>query len=344
MIKLHSGNCKILLNTVLLGYLILNFALILSVILPCYIDETYANFLVLMLILLAGILSSRVSLNNLSLITILVSCVLYVFNQGALSFPVPLLPFIGLFFLIKPCDQYSCHRIAILICSASIIIINVFSHYAVKKLSSNYINLQSQIYLYIFLINLVYFRRPFLVPIFLAVANSLLFNPSPIGNRSSIFILLFATNRHYIKNLKILMIKNKFYFFLFLFALAIFIYICINHIAVSPKWDESYNEVRLEFVISIFDYLHTNGLEVFWENAGEILPTKNPHNSFLYLIMYEAYVGIFKILIFMLSILFIPCSAFLAILGRASLDSFFLVGPLGLIFFTLIRSYCKYGI
>ena len=327
----------------LLGYIILSKALVFSVILPSFVGNRYANFIVLILILLAGILSSRVSLNNFSIITIFTSFFLYSINQGALNFLVPLLPFLGLLFLIKPFASDRYNWLAMIASSVAIIATNIFSHYSTDQLGTNYINLQSQVYLHIILLNLIYFRKPFVIPVFLAVANSILFNPGLIGNRSAIFLLFFLLTKDHIKKLVNLVRSNKVYGILVLFLLSIISYMFIDKIIDNPKWGGEYHELRFMWALQVLEYLRINGLNALWDNAELILPTINPHNSFLYLLMYEAYVGIFKLLIFALSIFIVPSSAFLAIFLRASFDSFFLVGPSGLIFFILIRSYKKYG-
>lgn len=328
----------------LLGYSIFNVALVLSLILPSIIDSAYANFIVLALFLVASTLSSKISLNKLSVICILTSIVLYSVNQGALKFLVPILPFLGFIFTIKPFKPDCYDKFAIWISSSAIVFINIYSHFAVDKLGLNFINLQSEIYLYIILVNLIYFRKPFSLPVLLAVANSLLFSPGLIGNRSALFLLIFLFNREYITHLVTLLRSKSLGSIGLLFCLFMLLFLFLNILIANPKWGDDYYEPRFDWLLQILGYVHTHGLEELWKYAEILLPSANPHNSYLYLLMYETLVGIFKIIIFISSIFIIPGSAFFAIFFRAFFDSFFLVGPSGLIFFILIRSYKRYGI
>ncbi|MGV8934789.1 MAG: hypothetical protein ACOH1I_09205 [Gallionellaceae bacterium] len=277
-------------------------------------------------------------MHKISVVVIIIGAFLYAIDQGSLKFLIPLIPFFGLLIHIKPFENERHIIFGMVVSTSTVFIVNIAAHYG-HSLGFNFINNQSQLYVYAILLNLIFFRSPIMLPVLSAVVNSVLLNPSPIGNRSGAFLIFFIFNKEYYRKLINGLRKLK----LSTIFIALFIIIGLSLIAFkiisSPKYGDDYHESRFEWAADVLLYVYDNGVADLWMNAEGILPVSNPHNSFLYLLMYESLVGIFKNIIFICSIFIIPLSSWFVIALRASFDSFFFVGPLGILFGLLIRSF-----
>jgi hypothetical protein len=158
-----------------------------------------------------------------------------------------------------------------------------------------------------------------------------------IGNRSSIFLLL-------------IFLRSKFSILIFISIAVFFIGMTIGEIEILSQFqilfqdggilNRSYGETRGDYKDEFL--LKFNFLKLSYSNWNFIYvpQTSNGfydlHNSYLTLIVRDAYLGIFKLLLWLLQIFFLPMGLFFGTSIRAYYDSFLLGGINDILVYALI--------
>ena len=348
-------------------FIILQFVIVASmlhiILLSAGMFQTAGNILVTLVIVFAFMVYGRVSLIKSALFITLIAFYVYLLRPGNFTIGVPLLPFVGLFLIPK---RYSIEEIRIkygknakFISLLSVIIIYISGYLAKNYFGINITNNLSILFLQLIIVNLIIFREPFISIVVLSVLLSMFYSPGTTsntfafslpmthqGNRSAIFLILFLFNKEYILKLLYLLKKRKYFIKIIIFIVLSLIatFVFLDHFLSLPKNVAISTEPRLAWFYPMAELLFNNGLVAFFEEGAELLYNlgegrSNPHNSFFYMLLTEFWVGFIKIIIYVLSLFIIPMSAWAAIGGRASFDIFFLLGPLGMLFMTLVRVY-----
>lgn len=271
------------------------------------------------------------------------SSITYFFLPGPLKIFVPLIPIVGLLFTQPSFSEefFLKHKKKLIFFSLSIITLVNYIFFFGYDDGRNFVNIQSQYFIFLILLNIIYFNKPLAICIFACVTYAFILNPNYYGNRSSLFLLLFLLNERtinftFLKFSETLNGKKNVHVFL---LAAFFVGLSIS-ILSHPSAFKIFENERLDIWIGIykdFRFLEYNELvNISYFNK------LNPHNSFLYVLMYEGMIGIIKIMLFLISIFYIPLVVWLPIFLRASFDSFFLVGPLSIYFFLYLRT-CIYN-
>jgi hypothetical protein len=308
-----------------------------------YNVTTLGNLSSLVLIVFGFLRYGKISISLIPLFITYTALILYVINPGNLKIGVSLLPFIGFFF--KPIHLPKENLIiAQLISLLNILFIHIIGHIGYGYFGINSINTQSQLYLYVLIVNILLFNKPFVSSVIFSVILAALFNPGRIGNRSSIFLVLFLLNNKNLKNICNSFKKNRHWLRKILFGMLVlgFSIITGTWLINHPKFESGgfISDIRFIWFADMFNYLLNNGMANLIDNASRVFVDEvyaNPHNSFFYMLFHEAWVGALKTTLFFISVVFIPFSSWLAIFCRASLDSFFFVASLGILFASLMR-------
>ena len=187
-------------------------------------------------------------------------------------------------------------------------------------------NLISICFLYLIFIQIIFLGRPR----FILVATGIIFSVVS-GNRAGLVLVLFLLPRFTFINLT----KSA-------IGLAVLVLLIFVADLEQFRRPDAMEGQRLVMILEALYEIRENGLIGFFraENFqfvgtfGEGL--YDFHNSWLRLIYYEHFLGLFKILIFILSAYFIPLFWFMAIFFRASTDSFFLSNPIDIIFLMML--------
>lgn len=332
----------------LVGYILGNTA-IAVVCFGIFFGETFlGNAVAFTLILFALGLSGRVVINVETASIFFVATMLYFLEPGPLFPLVALIPLLGLFFDQDPVSDDCFKNIKHLVIGISLMtIITVNTVFYIGYLNGeNFVNIQSEFFLYILLLNVFFLKTPLNVCVAICVFLCFVINPHSGGNRSSLFLLIFLLNR---QNFMLLANKQNFtflqkyswdfslrsYFFKITFLLLLLV-IAISlffHPTMTAPFQDNRLEIWSQLFIDIYSLDYDELRTIYFEE--EI----NPHNSFIFSMLFEGYVGFMKSLIFLLSIFFIPVYVWAAIFLRSTFDSFFLVGPLGIFFFAYVRMF-----
>lgn len=323
------------------GYIFLNLSCLLAILLPIYFENTLSNFVILILVLFGSLIAGSLTFSKLNLAIAWLAMFLYMINPGPLKLFVPVIPLLGFFIYIEPIRIQKLVNFGIVISVLTLFLISISGHYGYGQ-GLNLVNRQSEIFVYVIILNLIFFRHTLTIPVFVAVSSSIIFNPGGVGNRSAAFLLFFVLSKENIKKYWSKLSKLKVTTIMFLALLCFVAAMILYKLIENPKFSPDYEEQRLLWIGMLIQYFLDNGILAFWDDAEHILPNSNPHNSFAYLLMYETLVGLYKVVIFIYSIFLMPLSSWLAILLRGSFDSFFYVGPLGIIFSLLVTSYLKH--
>ncbi|WP_197461170.1 hypothetical protein [Synechococcus sp. MIT S9504] len=260
-------------------------------------------------------------------------------DGGVLGPAISFIPFVGFLFLPLSLTRLNLHsnyyqKIDILV----VFSILVGAWIAYYQFGLHVVNLLSQLYLYLIILNFIFIGKANQLTVLLCVSAALISNPGGIGsNRSSVFLLLSL-----ISNENFLWLKNKVWGIsaskIFKFMVVITLLFSLVFIIYSnPKFHTDYEEVRFLWWQEIITF---DPEMIFYNlsNLGPLLYPFNPHNSFLYMLLYEGIPGLVKVVLFAISSFSIPFGLWLAIFLRSFLDSFFLVGGHGIIFFLFLNS------
>jgi hypothetical protein len=327
-------------------FFVLQLSVVMTIIGSLYDLSTISLTFSLLLIIGGFLVFGRFSISPIFSLIFITATILYLIEPGLLKPGVSLIPFIGFFLLpISPEIQLKeGAKIAKILSLVSIFSIHTIGLIGYKYFDLNFINYQSQLYLYVILINVLIFKEPFVLSVLLAFILPAFFSPGLIGNRSAFFLLFFLLNRNYINSLiNALNDKKRFLLnFAGFIAVVLLIYKLISWLINHPKFEGDYEEPRFIWFALILESIQKNGLPEFIKNGINIIDgTVNPHNSFIWLLFNEAYVGLLKILLFLISIFILPFSSWSAIFGRVNLDSFFFVGPLGILYCSMLRVFYR---
>lgn len=354
-------------NKALKLFIVLQFSITISAVnmgsMAAKANTFIGNLIILVIIVLGFLAYGRFSLTRLALLITALAIIGYLVAPGDFTVGVPLLPFVGLFLIPNHYninvlrEKYG--KLAKRISLINVILIYIICYVATIYFGLRLINNMSVLYLYLIMINLLFFREPFFITVLLAVILCTLFTPGSAstqsvsllgftttgqGNRSAIFLILFLLNKKYITKVFSLFMKKK--LFVIMSVLTCFAlygtYIFVYWFLQRPKILYLYSDPRFLWFYPMLELLMNEGILKFFEQGSYLLSIlgdgrTNPHNSFIYLLLAEYWVGLLKVVVYMLSILIIPVSAWLAIFGRAFLDIFFLLGPLGIIFMSMVR-------
>jgi hypothetical protein len=165
----------------------------------------------------------------------------------------------------------------------------------------------------------------------------ILFSFFIIGNRSSIFLLM-------------LFFRSKIFVTSFLFMGLFFILMTLGEIEIFGNFqlffdeggilNRSYGETRgsyIEEFLSKFNFFDLSYRKWnFFEVPQTLEGFYDLHNSFLTLIVRDSYLGLFKIILWVSQILFIPFGMFTGISMRAYYDTFLLGGVNDILVYSLI--------
>lgn len=155
----------------------------------------------------------------------------------------------------------------------------------------------------------------------------ILFSFFIIGNRSSIFLLM-------------LFFRNKLFVISFLSIGIVFVLMTIGEIEVFGNFqllfeeggllNRSYGETRgiyIDEFLTKFDFFSLSYKKWNFSDVPQTIDGfYDLHNSFLTIIVRDSYLGLFKILLWVLQILFMPFGMFSGISMRAYYDTFLLGG------------------
>lgn len=320
-----------------------NLAVVLSVA-GIYFEKTFwAEFCSLLAVSVSLLIGAKIRLSILFVFIFCFSSIIYFFLPGPLKIFVPLIPLVGLFFTQPRFSEkfFHKHKIKIILFSLSIITLVNYIFYLSYSDGQNSVNIQSQYFLFLIFLNIIYFNKPVEICVFACVTYAFILNPNGFGNRSSLFLLLFLINGSTVNFL-----VSKFFEtpnvkkIMPVFLLAAFFTVLSFSILLHPTIFKIYEDERFIIWIDIYKnfgfFKYNEFMDINYFNKT------NPHNSFLYVIMFESMVGIIKVLLFLVSIFYIPLTVWLPIFLRASFDSFFLVGPLSIYFFLYLRT-CIYN-
>jgi hypothetical protein len=183
-----------------------------------------------------------------------------------------------------------------------------------------------------FVAETLYFGRPSRLYIILILISFFIF-----GNRSSIFLMAAF-------------IKNKYALIFFLFVATVFLSITLDLVDVPSSllffFDEggffyrSFSEPRAvylnEFVESFNIFNLSNNRWIFDQVPQTSSGFYDLHNSFLTIIVRDSYLGIFKVLLWILSVFYVPWVVFLAVTLRAFNDTFLFGGVTDIVLCALI--------
>jgi hypothetical protein len=325
--------------------------------------QTAGNVILTLVFIISFIKYGRISFIRTSLIIMGIALFLYVLRLGNFTLGTPLLPFLGLF-LVPQHYNVEDLRVKYQKRAKLLSLVNVFIIYIVGYVSTNYfdahmVNNLSILFLQLILINIIFFREPFFFTVLLSVLLSTLLTPGvnslggilPFldthqGNRSAIFLILFLINKEYILRFFYFIKKKKYFIRTLLFIITFLIgaYVFLDYFLNREKNIDVTSDPRFLWFYSLIELLFTEGVVAFFNDGANLLyelgeGRTNPHNSFFYLLLAEFWVGLIKILVYILSIFIIPISAWSAIGARAFFDIFFLLGPMGMIFMVFVRVY-----
>lgn len=356
-------------NKELILFIVLQFSTIVSAVhmgfMSAHTYQFLGNLIILMIIVSGFLIFGRLSLTVFALSITSLAIIGYLIIPGDFAVGVPLLPFIGLFLVPK---HYNVDRLkerygklAKIISLINVILIYMICYVSKLYFGLNLTNNTSELLLAVILINILFFREPFVMTVLLSTILCTLFTPGAPsstevsflgfitthqGNRSGVFLILFLLKKEYIATFFSLLIRKR--YFLIICILICFClfgsYIYVDSFLHRHKMLILYDDPRFLWFYPMYKLLINNGIVAFFEQGSDLLyflgdGRENPHNSFLYLLIAEYWVGLLKVVVFMLSILIIPVSAWMAISGRAFFDIFFLLGPTGIIFMSLVRVY-----
>lgn len=165
----------------------------------------------------------------------------------------------------------------------------------------------------------------------------ILFSFFIIGNRSSIFLLM-------------LFFRSKLFVASFLSIALFFVLMTVGEIEIFGKFqllfdeggvlNRSYGETRGGYIDEFFSKFYFSNLSYKKWNFSDVPQTLEGfydlHNSFLTIIVRDSYLGLFKVLLWALQIVFIPFGMFTGISMRAYYDTFLLGGVNDILVYTLI--------
>ncbi len=158
-----------------------------------------------------------------------------------------------------------------------------------------------------------------------------------IGNRSSIFLL-------------ILFFRSRFFIVAFLALAFLFILMTIGEIEIFKIFqvlfneggilNRSYVETRGSYIDEFLSKFNFFRLSYSNWKFSQVPETSNGfydlHNSFLTLIVRDSYLGLFKLFLWILQLIFLPFGLFTGITLRANYDTFLLGGVNDILVYSLI--------
>lgn len=319
-------------------YFLLHASIVVTFLGDLYSRETVFSAIALLLIVGGCLVLGRVEYDRFFMVVFLFVLAAYVASPGKLKIGVSVLPFIGLF-LSMPRVHLARYvrrdRNAVRLTSLAIIIlIHLVAYVGFTTRELNFVNNMSALYVYVLLVNSIFFGEPFAESVIAAVLLPVFLSPGGIGNRSAVFLILFLFNRRYLgiigqKIGRYLSAKRVFVLWaILLVGVALFVFL-VSH----PKFfNPAYEEPRLKWLSQSLAMIGDEGFPAYFQKGTELLPANNPHNSFLWLMLNDEWVGVVKAVFFLGSSFVVPTSAWLAVFARASFDSFFFSGQLGIIY------------
>ena len=341
---------------------------VLSLLMPESGIERVGNIIILSTILLSFLFYGKFKFTPLRGLLFFFCFILYISRPGIFSIGVPLVPLIGLFLTTKQ-HNFDLFKKEFMKRAKIISIVFFFLVYlmlywysfSAREGSANQVSIVA---IYFIVLNMIFFREPFIITVLFAFVLSSLFTPGLVsygetptfgvpnthqGNRSAVFLLLFLFTIKNIKGIYAFFIKKKYFvwFILSIIPITIFVFSIVSDFLQRDKMMDVFSDPRFEWFIPMFQLIINEGFTSFFNNGSDMLYTlgdgrRNPHNSFLYLLLEQYWLGLFKILIFISSIFALPLSTFLAITFRASLDIFLLLGAQDIFIVVLISEFYNF--
>jgi hypothetical protein len=243
-----------------------------------------------------------------------------------------LFPLVGLFFSGGNkyfLESHERTRYSLFFCISAIYAYFLFAGF---EFASGSHNLLTILVAYALIAEVLFFGAPSRLYIALILISFFVF-----GNRSSLFLAAAF-------------IKRKSLLALFVFIALGFTLITLNLIEppefLSLLFDEggflyrSFKEPRAVYVSEFFEVFNFNNLSGHKWEFTEVPQTSSGfydlHNSFLTIIVRDSYLGLFKCLLWAITIFYLPLGVFVAITFRALNDTFLLGGVCDLITYALI--------
>ena len=352
-------------------FIALNIAVVLFTFFVCVAewkpDHSYdrlGNVIILLSVLVSFFLYGKYSITPIRLLFFIFCTLIYIVKPGMFSIGVPLVPLLGLFLMPKNHNfnlfSKTFKKRAKTLSAISFLIVYCILYISKLKFGGNTDNVVSIVAIYIIALNMIFFRESFTSTVLLAVVLSILFTPGLVssgesptfgvpnthqGNRSAVFLLLFLFSKKHIIYLYSFVMKKR-YFVWCTLALIPFIILMVSIISdfmLRGKMLDIYSDPRFQWFGPLLKLLFNEGPTAFFNNGAEMLSSlgnepnqKNPHNSFFYLLLAQYWLGLFKVLLFIFSILIIPISAWFAITGRALFDPFLLLGPIDIVLVVMV--------